>query len=97
VQGGNSRSGVRDVKQGEVIVIKTRPTPPKSTPMFEVVDQYDSFFRLGLTDQEKSNLIEHLLGPLPPRSNLAHEPQRENINPRGLDDDAFREYWSNEV
>jgi len=41
--------------------------------MFEVVDQYDSFFRLGLTDQEKNDLIQHLLGPIDPCSNVAHE------------------------
>lgn len=42
--------------------------------MFEVVDQYDSFFRLGLTDQEKNELIQYLLGPMAPRSDSVHEP-----------------------
>lgn len=54
--------------------------------MSQVVDQYDSFFKLGLTDGEKSDLIQYLLGPVAPRSNRAHEPQAGEVpvNPRGL-------------
>ena len=54
---------------------KTPATRAESMPMFEVVDQYDSFFRLGLTDPEKNDLIQHLLGPIDPYSNVAHEAQ----------------------
>jgi cytochrome c peroxidase len=28
----------------------------------DVVNHYDGFFRLGLTEQEKNDLIQHLLG-----------------------------------
>jgi hypothetical protein len=44
--------------------------------LFEVVGQYDSFFNLELTDQEKSDLIQNLFGPPAPGSNLAHKSQR---------------------
>lgn len=32
--------------------------------LLEVLGQYDAFFRLGLTDEDKRDLIEELLGPL---------------------------------
>jgi len=44
-------------------MIKFLATSPESVPMCEVVDQYDSFFRLGLTDEDKSELIQYLMGP----------------------------------
>ena len=66
--------------------MKTRATPSDAMPMFEIVDQYDSFFKLGLTDEEKSDLIQYLLGPIVPCSNCAHEAQRgeEPIDLGGL-------------
>ncbi len=48
---------------------------PDSIPMLEVVSQYDSFFQLGLTDPEKSELIESLLGRTSPGSHRVHEPR----------------------
>jgi hypothetical protein len=75
---------VRGVKQGEVM-IKTPATSLESMPMFQVIDLYDSFFKLGLTHGEKSDLITYLLGPVAPFSNCAYEPQagEEPINPAG--------------
>ncbi len=54
--------------------------------MSQVVDHYDSFFKLGLTDEEKSDLIQYLLGPVIPRANCAHEPRtgEDPVNPGGL-------------
>jgi hypothetical protein len=31
-------------------------------PFQDVVNHYDGFFRLGLTEPEKNDLIQHLLG-----------------------------------
>jgi hypothetical protein len=44
--------------------------------LLEVVGQYDSFFNLGLTDQEKKDLIQDLFGPPAPASNLAYKSQQ---------------------
>jgi hypothetical protein len=65
-------------------MIKFLDTQPESKPMLEVVDQYDSFFRLGLTDQEKGELIQHLLEPSSP-SDRVHELRvtKDSINPGG--------------
>jgi hypothetical protein len=49
--------------------------PPKSIPMCEIVDQYDSFFKLALTDQDKDDLIQYLMGPAAPRSDCVDNPR----------------------
>jgi hypothetical protein len=55
-------------------MIKFLDMRTESRPMLEVVDQYDSFFALGLTDQQKGELIQHLLEPSSPCSDGIHEP-----------------------
>jgi len=52
------------------------------TSLVEVVGHYDSFFKVGLTDDEKSDLIEALLAPVDPGS---RESQGDGspINPGG--------------
>jgi hypothetical protein len=77
-------------------MIKFLATSPESVPMCEVVDQYDSFFRLGLTDEDKSELIQYLMGPKAPHSastshasgqqETDYEPHSEDapFNPGGL-------------
>lgn len=52
--------------------------------LLEVVGHYDSFFKVGLTDDEKRELIEGLLGPRAD-SDSAHKSQRKSslINPGG--------------
>lgn len=45
--------------------------------VLDVVAHYDSFFKLGLTDQEKSDLIQDLFGPMAPGAPGAHEPQQD--------------------
>ncbi len=70
-------------------MIKFLATSPESVPMSEVVDQYDSFFKLGLTDLEKSELIEYLLGPtalLSVRISHATRQQRTNHEPHAEGD-----------
>jgi hypothetical protein len=52
--------------------MRTPATTLESMPMLAVVDLYDSFFKLGLTNEEKSDLIQYLLGPVAPCSNRAH-------------------------
>jgi hypothetical protein len=36
----------------------------------EFVGQYDTFFNIGLTDEQKRHLIEDLFGPTAPGSNV---------------------------
>jgi hypothetical protein len=66
-------------------MIKFLDTRPDSKPMLEVVDQYDSFFKLGLTEQEKDELIQHLLEPSSPSSDRAHELRvtKDSVKPGG--------------
>jgi hypothetical protein len=40
-----------------------KPFYAESFSLLEVLGQYDSFFRLELTDEDKRNLIEELFGP----------------------------------
>ncbi len=56
-------------------MIKFLDMRTESRPMLEVVDQYDSFFALGLTTQEKGELIQHLLEP---SSDCVHAAPAEN-------------------
>lgn len=56
-------------------MIKFLDMRTESRPMLEVVDQYDSFFTLGLTEQEKGELIQHLLEPSFPCSDSVNEPR----------------------
>lgn len=72
-------------------MIKFLATLPEPVPMGEVVNQYDSFFKLGLTDRDKSELIEYLLGPTAPRS-VSMPPasrRQENDHERRAEDDPF--------
>lgn len=44
--------------------------------VLDVVAQYDAFFKLGLTDQEKSDLIRDVFGPAA-GSRAVHQPQED--------------------
>ncbi len=45
------------VRVGEV---NAQPTRPRGATLDDVIDHCNTFFGLGLTDQQKRDLIEHL-------------------------------------
>jgi hypothetical protein len=49
-----------------------QPFYAESFSLLEVLGQYDSFFRLELTDADKRDLIEELFGP-PGRSTVEED------------------------
>ena len=52
--------------------------------VLEFASQYDCFFELGLTDEEKRDLIQDLLDPPPPGSNVVtSRKETEEIVDRG--------------
>jgi len=46
-----------------------KPSYADDFSLLDVLGQYDSFFRLGLTDEDKRDLIDELFGP-PGRSTM---------------------------